>query len=201
MFVHLRPKVKGRTRKTGRPFAAWDTWAVIRLGLISLAALALTLAVAASGCGGGDGEGGGDGGGGDQGAPEAGGDTDPEAVEVIDAWSDALREGDLVGAARRFRVPSVAQNGTPPLALDSKRDVLLFNASLPCGAELTETEQRGELVIATFELTERPGPGECGPGVGIEARTAFRIEDGLIVEWLRVADEPGSAPPIEGPIV
>jgi hypothetical protein len=179
---------------------------VTRLALVLLAALAF----AGAGCGGGDGDGGGD-----QGIPEAAGDADPEgdadpgtagdadpeAVEVIEAWSDALREGDLVGAARRFRIPSVAQNGTPPLALDSKRDVLLFNASLPCGAELTETEQRGELVIATFELTERPGPGECGPGVGIEARTAFRIEDGLIVEWLRVADEPGSAPPIEGPIV
>ena len=75
--------------------------------------------------------------------------------------------------------------------------MLLFNASLPCGAELTETEQRDEYVIATFELTERPGAGECGTGVGILARTAFKIEDGLIVEWRRVPNVPGSeqAPP------
>ena len=111
---------------------------------------------------------------------------------MIDSWSSALREGDLERAAGYFRVPSVVQNGTPPVKLDSERKVVLFNASLPCGAELTKTEQRDDYVIATFELTERPGAGECGSGVGIEARTAFRIEDGLIVEWRRVADAPGS---------
>jgi len=144
-----------------------------------LAIIALALGV--TGCGGS--------------GPEDTGGADPEAVEVIESWSDSLREGELVEAAKLFRIPSIAENGTPPLELDTERKVLLFNASLPCGAELTETEQRDEYVIATFELTERPGPGECGPGVGILARTAFKIEDGLIVEWRRVADPPGSDQP------
>ena len=29
--------------------------------------------------------------------------------------------------------------------------------------------------IATFKLTERPGPGECGNGVGETAKTAFVV--------------------------
>ena len=56
-------------------------------------------------------------------------------------------------------------------------------------------------MIATFELTERPGPGECGTGVGVLVRTAFRIEDGLIVEWRRVSNVPGSEQAPEGPLV
>ena len=141
----------------------------------ALAIVAISLA--AAGCGGG---------------PEDTDGVDPEAVEVIEGWSDSLREGEVEEAAKLFRIPSLVQNGTPPLELDSERKVLLFNASLPCGAELTETEQRGEYVIATFELTERPGAGECGSGVGVLARTAFKIEDGLIVEWRRVPNVPGS---------
>jgi hypothetical protein len=140
--------------------------------------LPILLALLIAGCGGSDDE-----------AAEGG---DPDAVEVIEEWSDSLREGKLVEAARLFRIPSVAQNGTPPVDLDSEREVFLFNASLPCGAELTETEQRQNYVIATFELTERPGAGECGSGVGVLARTAFKIEDGLIVEWRRVPNVPGS---------
>ena len=40
--------------------------------------------------------------------------------------------------------------------------------------------------LATFRLTERPGPGSCGTGTGATAQTAFLIEDGEIVEWRRV---------------
>lgn len=153
---------------------------------ILLAPLALSLAL--GGCGGAD-------------AEETTAGADPEAVEVIERWSDSLREGEVAEAAEYFRIPSVAQNGTPPLELDSERKVLLFNASLPCGAELTAARQRDEYVVATFELTERPGPGQCGEGVGLEARTAFRIEDGLIVEWRRVANPPGSEPAPDRPVI
>ena len=41
--------------------------------------------------------------------------------------------------------------------------------------------------MATFRLTERPGPGTCGTGVGHTAQTEFVIKDGLIKEWRRVA--------------
>ena len=42
--------------------------------------------------------------------------------------------------------------------------------------------------IATFRLTERPGEGECGSGTGETARTAFRVRDAHITDWLRVQD-------------
>ena len=157
-----------------------------------LAAIAIAaVAIAASGCGG------------DDDSEQAGvpGGADPEATQVIEDWATALREGDVEAAAEYFELPSVAQNGTPPLELDSRRDVILFNRALPCGAELIRAEEDGRFTVATFELTERPGPGECGDGVGTEAKTAFVIEDGLITEWIRAADEPLTEPPAEGPVV
>ena len=98
-------------------------------------------------------------------------------------------------------MPSVAQNGTPPLDLDSREDVIAFNEALPCGAELIETVEHAGFVIATFELSDRPG-GDCGSGVGGEAQTAFQIEDGKIVEWRRTGDGDSPAEPAEDlPIV
>jgi hypothetical protein len=120
---------------------------------------------------------------------------------VIEGWADDLRAGEIDAAADRWEVPSVAQNGTPPLELTSRDDVIAFNKSLPCGAELVRAERQGKFTVATFELTERPGPGKCGPGTGETARTAFVIEDGKIVEWRRAVDEGPLEPPAEGPIV
>jgi hypothetical protein len=112
--------------------------------------------------------------------------ADPADVRVIDAWSTALRDGDVNAAAAFFAIPSIAENG-PTLRLESRADARLFNATLPCGAVLVGAESQGDFTTATFELTERPGPGSCGPGTGGEAQTAFVIEDGKIVEWRRVA--------------
>jgi len=135
-------------------------------------------------------------GGDDQPSEEIPGGADPEAAEVIDQWSDALREGDLEAAADFFKVPSTAQNGTPPLELSSREEVIAFNEALPCGAELIRAESgENEITVATFELTERPGPGKCGTGTGATAKTAFVIEDGLITEWRRIADDPLVEPP------
>lgn len=153
------------------------------------ACLALSIALIA-GCGGTD----------DSDDPIVPGGADPEAAEVIDDWSSVLREGDVEAAADYFALPSIAQNGTPPIPMQTRGQVIAFNEALPCGAELIEAEEDGEFTIATFELTERPGPGECGAGVGEEAKTAFVIEDGKIVEWRRVVgDEVEPAP--DGPIV
>jgi hypothetical protein len=129
------------------------------------------------------------------------GGADPDAVEVIREWADELRGGDVEAAADHFEIPSTVQNGTPPLRLTDRDEVVAFNESLPCGAELTEAERSGEHIIATFELTERPGPGECGSGVGETAKTAFLIHDRRIAEWLRVVDTEDTAPPSTGPVV
>jgi limonene-1,2-epoxide hydrolase len=129
------------------------------------------------------------------------GGADPDTVDVIREWADELRAGDVEAAADRFEIPSTVQNGTPPLRLTDRAEVVAFNESLPCGAELTEAEPSGEYTIATFELTERPGPGECGSGVGETARTAFVVHDGRIAEWRRVVDAPPPEPPPTGPVV
>ena len=149
------------------------------------AAVALLVLLALGGCGG-------DGGSSDSTSPdepaseEVVGDADPGDVEVIEAWSDELREGDVEAAAEYFAIPSVAENGLL-LRIRSADDARLFNESLPCGATLISAESQGDFTTATFELTERPGPGTCGQGTGGTAQTSFVIEDGKITEWRRVA--------------
>ena len=145
----------------------------VPFGRIPLLILVLTLTLGLWACGD------------DEPAPDIPGDADPEAVAVIDDWSTKLRNGDVDAAAALFAIPSVAQNG-PTVRIEDVADARLFNASLPCGAELVRAEPDGDLVLATFRLTERPGPGSCGSGVGAPAQTAFLIEDGEIVEWRRV---------------
>jgi hypothetical protein len=117
-------------------------------------------------------------------------------VRVVRRWADALRRGDVRAAARYFALPSVVSNGTAPIKLDSRADVRFFNRTLPCGAKLigTETAVNG-FFFATFRLTERPGRGSCGAGTGQTARTAFRVRNHLITDWLRVPDAPEEEEP------
>jgi hypothetical protein len=155
-----------------------------------IAALAIPLAVLTFAC---DSDGGPD-----SNTTEVPGGADPAAVEVIDEWATELTEGDIDAAAARFAIPSVAANGVV-IEIRDLDDARLFNASLPCGAELVAARPEGEFVIATFRLSERPGPGTCGSGVGETARTAFAIDaEGKITEWRRVlpgATEPESLKP------
>jgi hypothetical protein len=127
------------------------------------------------------------------------GGADPDAVQVIQKWADELRAGDVASASDRFSLPTVVQNGTPPLELTDRSQVEEFNRSLPCGAKLTAAVSSGRFVIATFVLTERPGIGVCGDGVGETAKTAFVIHHGLITEWRRVVDIHSST--TTGPVV
>jgi hypothetical protein len=119
--------------------------------------------------------------------PEA--EVDQDDVRVVRAWADSLRRGDVRAAATYFALPSTVANGTAPLKLETRAQARFFNRTLPCGAKLIGTEPAsGGFFIATFRLTERPGRGECGTGTGETARTAFRVRDELITEWLRVQD-------------
>jgi limonene-1,2-epoxide hydrolase len=144
----------------------------------------IVIVIALAGCGGG--------GGSESGSePRIAGDADPGDVRVIDAWVTALRRGDVDAAARYFAIPSVAENGPLLLNIKSIEDARRFNESLPCGARLVRAETQGQLTTATFRLTERPGPGTCGPGTGSAAKTSFVIRDGKIVEWRRVGADGG----------
>jgi hypothetical protein len=117
-------------------------------------------------------------------------------AQVIRRWSDLLRHGHVDSASALFAVPATVANGTPPLRLASRGEVLAFNESLPCGARLLSTVRRKQYTIGTFRLTGRPGGG-CGTGTGEKAATAFRIERGRIVEWLRVPIPREPPPPPE----
>jgi hypothetical protein len=122
------------------------------------------------------------------------GGADPANVEVIEGWVTALARGEVEAAAEFFAIPSVIQNGTPPIRITTREQARAFNRSLPCGARLIRAIDAGRLTIATFRLTERPGPGTCGPGSGEDARTAFVIRDGEIAEWRRVPAGGGDGP-------
>ena len=123
----------------------------------------------------------------------------PAAVAVIRGWSDALRRGDVNGAARYFAIPSVMINGTDAggsalvIPIGTSAEAIQANASLPCGARLLSADQRGRYVNALFRLTGRPGFGgsDCGTGAGQTARTNFVIAGGRIIEWIRAPDDPG----------
>ena len=125
------------------------------------------------------------------------GDASPSDVEVIDGWVTALRRGNVDAASKYFAIPSVAENGPVLAHLRTLDEARRFNESLPCGARLVRAETAGEFTTATFRLTERPGPGVCGPGTGGIAKTSFVIRDGKIVQWRRVGAG-GGAPPAPG---
>jgi len=128
--------------------------------------------------------------------------ADAPTVGVIRRWADALRRGDVRGAARYFHIPSVFAPGPDQeVTLHSLADAEAANRALPCGARLISVVKLGgSLVQALFRLTGRPGPGgsTCNPGAGDTARTNFVIRSGRIRVWLRAPDEPGDNQPPPG---
>jgi len=163
-----------------------------RLSGMTRAAVALVVSVALAGCGGGTD------------TPPATTATAPAvpapvvapgvsraSADLVRRWAETLRRGDVGAAARFFSVPAFVANGGPPAELRTQEAIRAFNRSLPCGARLARADRAHHgFVIATFVLTERPGPGTCGSGTGATARTAFRVKDGKITDWLRVQDLP-----------
>jgi hypothetical protein len=116
-----------------------------------------------------------------------------QAVSVITHWSDELRAGHIAKAASYFALPVIVQNATPPVRLDTRKEVLAFNATLPCGAHIVKTLAGDRYTVATFVLTERPGSPGCG-ATGKLAATAFLLRHGKISEWRRVLVPPPLGP-------
>jgi hypothetical protein len=117
----------------------------------------------------------------------------PREARVIRGWSDTLRGGDVIGAARYFAVPSLVQvqPGQAVYHITRRAQAVAFQAVLPCGARLLRAERDGRYVNALFRLTMRPGATCDAPGK--TARTDFVIRRGKIVEWRRAPDEPGDS--------
>ncbi len=130
--------------------------------------------------------------------------ADARTVAVIRHWADALRRGDVRGAASYFQIPSIFAPGPDQeVTIHSRAQAEAANRGLPCGAKLISVIRLGgPLVQALFRLTGRPGRGgsTCQPGAGDTARTNFVIRSGHIRVWLRAPDQPGDnqAPPSGG---
>ena len=150
------------------------------------AAALLCLAVLA-GCGGGDDN--------DREPPRR---ATPSPEAVVRGWADDLRSGDLDAATARFAVPAIVANGTPEIRLTTRRQIRVFNATLPCGGRVVATKRHQGVIIATFVLTDRPG-SKCD-GAGNRAKAAFEVREGKIVRWLRVPLD-GERPAPRGDVV
>jgi hypothetical protein len=123
--------------------------------------------------------------------PRTGKPTQQE-VSVIRGWANALRAGHVNQAAAFFALPALIADGTSPKRrVADRNEIRDFNRGLPCGAKLLETKRGADsFVVATFKLTERPGPrpAPCGDGTGGLAAVIFLVERHHIVQWLRAAD-------------
>src|SRR4029077_1686000 len=76
--------------------------------------------------------------------PPASGHSLPSTAtpeDVIRAWADTLRHGQIRAASRYFALPTIVANGGGPLELKTRAAVRFFNATLPCGAVLVGTKR------------------------------------------------------------
>jgi len=109
--------------------------------------------------------------------------------EVIRGWIAALNAGDYVAAASYFRKGAVVEQNDE-FRLRTREDAELFNRSLPCRADLTDTKDEGRTTLAAFRLRRGPG-GSCHG----RARVRFTIEHGKVREWRQLPEPDG------GPVV
>jgi hypothetical protein len=111
---------------------------------------------------------------------------------MIRDWLMAVAHGDYGQAATFFAPGAIIDQGRP-FRLPDAAAARIFNAGLPCHAQLIALEDEGAKVLATFRLT--PGPG--GPCRG-RVQVRYTIVDGKFKEW-RQLDTDRPAP--EGPVV
>jgi hypothetical protein len=110
---------------------------------------------------------------------------------VIRGWLLALQRDDYDGAAYYFAPRALIDQGDP-YRLRGRRAARIFNASLPCRADLVDVEDEpGPKALASFRLREGPG----GPCSGI-VKVRFTIRRGKFTEWRQLPEEP--APPAPG---
>jgi hypothetical protein len=113
-----------------------------------------------------------------------------EGVMIRD-WLMSVQHGDFGRAATFFAPGAIIDQGRP-YRLRNRAAARLFNATLPCHADLIALRDEGSNVLATFRLT--PGPG--GPCRG-RVQVRYTIVHGKFTEWRQLDTE--HAP--EGPVV
>jgi SnoaL-like protein len=113
-----------------------------------------------------------------------------EGVLIRD-WLRAVSHGDFGQAATFFAPGAIIDQGRP-YRLRDRAAARLFNATLPCHADLVALEDEGAKVLATFRLT--PGPGDPCRG---RVQVRYTIVDGKFTEWRQLPS--GDQAP-DGPI-
>jgi hypothetical protein len=109
---------------------------------------------------------------------------------VIRGWLLALSRDDYDGAAGFFARDALIDQGDP-YRLRGPSDAKIFNASLPCRADLAEVQDEpGPRSLASFRLREGPG----GPCSGI-VKVRFTIREGKFTEWRQLPEEPEQPEP------
>jgi hypothetical protein len=111
-------------------------------------------------------------------------------ARVIRGWSSQLRHGHVARAARYFALPAVVANGFDPVKITTRLQARQFNKLLPCGAVVQKLQRQvHHLVLTTFKLVNRTGPGAHACDGGGTAQSALRVEHGRITQWYRVPEE------------
>ena len=106
---------------------------------------------------------------------------------LIRDWLQALERSDYRRAAMFFAPGALIDQGEP-FRLRNEAAARIFNATLPCRADLVALEEEGDQALASFRL--RAGPG--GPCKGV-VKVRFRFRDERFSEFLQL---PG---PDDGP--
>ena len=112
-----------------------------------------------------------------------------EGVMIRD-WLMSVQHGDF-GRAATFFAPGAIIDQGDPYRLRNTAAARLFNATLPCHADLIRLQDEGAKVLATFRLT--PGPG--GPCHG-RVQVRYTIVDGQFTEWRQLGTEPAPTCPV-----
>jgi hypothetical protein len=104
---------------------------------------------------------------------------------VIRGWLLALGRDDYTGAADYFAHGALIDQGEP-YRLRGPAAARIFNASLPCRADLAGVkDEPGARSLASFRLREGPG----GPCSGI-VKVRFTIRRGRFTEWRQLPEGP-----------
>lgn len=117
-----------------------------------------------------------------------GSDSPPDEEQAVRDWSAALNDERYERAASFFADGAIVEQARE-FKLEDRADAIAFNRSLPCKADVTDVDDEGDTVLATFRL--RGGPvGGCDGG---SARVRFRFKHGKFSEW-RQLPEPETPP-------
>jgi hypothetical protein len=110
---------------------------------------------------------------------------------VIRGWLLALNRDDYDGAADYFAFGAIIDQGEP-FRLRGRSDARIFNAGLPCRADLEDVEDEpGPRSLASFRLREGPG----GPCSGI-VKVRFTIRAGRFTAWRQLPEQPEAPAPV-----